>query len=108
MFAVRELSGIADDLNRLAHALGDLSMGQHLSSQGLERDRLVRTIQHYLIPRAIDPTTPLTVVFAGPTGAGKSTLINSLTGLNVSVAGPLRPTTTNPLVLASADRVHDF
>jgi len=50
-----------------------------------------------------NPLAPLTVVFAGPTGAGKSTLLNSVAGAEHSVAGPLRPTTKSPLVLAARD-----
>jgi hypothetical protein len=47
-------------------------------------------------------------VFAGPTGAGKSTLLNSVAGGDHAVAGPLRPTTKEPLVLASAARAHQY
>ena len=40
----------------------------------------------------------LTVVaFAGSTGAGKSTLFNSIVGEEVAKAGVLRPTTSEPL-----------
>ncbi len=68
------------------------------------RDRIVRTVRSYLIPRLSDPGKPLTVVFAGPTGAGKSTLINSLAGAELSATGPLRPTTRSPLIFAAADQ----
>ncbi len=73
------------------------------------RDRLVGTIRNYLIPRTSHPDSPLLVVFAGPTGAGKSTLVNAMAGLDLAVAGAVRPTTSKPLVLAgtagAAERV---
>lgn len=65
-----------------------------------DRDRLVGTIRHYLIPSLETPDKPLLVVFAGPTGSGKSTLINSLAGRDLSPAGWVRPTTSVPVVLA--------
>lgn len=108
MVALRDLTQLGDDLGRLAGALEALTLGADLSSVAIERDRLARTIRDYLIPRAEDPEMPLIVVFAGPTGSGKSTLINSLTGLELSLAGPLRPTTTGPVVLTDAPRRHDF
>lgn len=100
MVALRDLIPLGDDLDRLAGALEDLRLTEGLSSLQAERDRLIGSIRHYLIPRTSDGGTPLTVVFAGPTGSGKSTLINSLAGLELSVAGPLRPTTTGPVILA--------
>ena len=47
---------------------------------------------------------PLLAVVGGSTGAGKSTLVNTLVGADVSPAGVLRPTTRSPvLVCAPAD-----
>lgn len=103
MLAIEESSSrLVDKLDRLADALERLSLGPRFPSLAAERDRLARAVREYLIPRAADGATPVTVVFAGPTGSGKSTLINSLTGSDISAAGPLRPTTTVPLVLASS------
>jgi energy-coupling factor transporter ATP-binding protein EcfA2 len=48
------------------------------------------------------------VVFAGPTGSGKSTLINTLTGRDLSETGSLRPTTSAPVVLASEANASRF
>jgi energy-coupling factor transporter ATP-binding protein EcfA2 len=89
------LSDLATSLRALAIPVSDPVLAG-------KRDWVVRTIDGYLIPRIDNPGAPLTVVFAGPTGAGKSTLLNSVAGADHTVAGPLRPTTKAPLVLASA------
>jgi hypothetical protein len=41
----------------------------------------------------------LLVVVGGPTGVGKSTLVNTLVGRQVSEVGVLRPTTRSPVVI---------
>src|SRR3712207_4503799 len=45
---------------------------------------------------------PLLMVVGGSTGAGKSTLVNSLVGSVVSPAGVLRPTTRAPVLACNA------
>lgn len=100
MVAVRDTSGLGDDLDRLACAVEALEFGPRLSDLERESARLASVMRSYLMPRAQDSSTPLTVVVAGPTGSGKSTLVNSLTGFDMSAAGPLRPTTRVPVVLA--------
>ena len=66
--------------------------------------RAVRAqIDEYLIPRVSHPHAPLLVVIGGPTGAGKSTLVNSLLHRVVSPAGALRPTTRSPVVVCHPD-----
>jgi energy-coupling factor transporter ATP-binding protein EcfA2 len=99
--ALRDKGHVADALDRLAGALETLDLGPDLGDLASDRDRLAAQIRSYLIPRAIDADHPITVVFAGPTGSGKSTLINSLTGLEMSATGVLRPTTTGPVALSS-------
>ncbi len=46
---------------------------------------------------------PLLAVVGGSTGAGKSTLVNSLVGGRVSPAGVLRPTTRSPVLVHHPD-----
>lgn len=108
---MRAANGLVDDLERLASGLENQSSGSGgLRGTGTEetRDRLVRTIRSYLIPRLTEPEAPLCVVFAGPTGSGKSTLLNSLSGASISETGPIRPTTKSPVILAAEGSGHRF
>lgn len=91
-----------DHLNALASSLEALDLrSPEIDRRARDtRERLARTIRTYLIPRLEGDTGPLSVVFAGPTGSGKSTLVNSLSGRDVSMTGPIRPTTCDPVVLA--------
>jgi energy-coupling factor transporter ATP-binding protein EcfA2 len=104
MVAVRKPQGLVDDLERLALALESLDLRTAaLRGNDVEatRERLIRTVRSYLIPRLLEPELPFCVVFAGPTGSGKSTLVNSISGIDVSATGPLRPTTSVPVVLTT-------
>ncbi len=66
---------------------------------------VVHQVEDYLLPRLADLDAPLLAVVGGSTGAGKSTLVNSLVGEHVTTSGVLRPTTRSPvLVCAPADR----
>ena len=47
-------------------------------------------------------------VVGGSTGAGKSTLVNSLVGDDVSRTGVLRPTTRSPVLVHHPDAAHWF
>jgi energy-coupling factor transporter ATP-binding protein EcfA2 len=51
-----------------------------------------------LLPRLREVDHPAVIVVGGSTGAGKSTLVNSLLGAEVSEAGVLRPTTRAPIL----------
>jgi energy-coupling factor transporter ATP-binding protein EcfA2 len=72
-----------------------------------ERARELREHVHsYLLPRVRSLESPLVVLLLGPTGSGKSTLINTLAGAPVSRTGVLRPTTRDAVLLATeADAV---
>ncbi|MGI8681201.1 MAG: ABC transporter [Mycobacteriales bacterium] len=66
---------------------------------------IVGQIDDYLLPRLRQLDAPLLTVVGGSTGAGKSTLVNSLVGEQVTTAGVLRPTTRAPVLVCSpADR----
>lgn len=72
------------------------------------RKELVGQIDDYLIPRLQDLEAPLLAVVGGSTGAGKSTLVNSLMGAQVSEAGVLRPTTRAPVLVCDPGDRHWF
>lgn len=64
-----------------------------------DRSRLLDQIDDYLLPRYGDVDAPVLAVVGGSTGAGKSTLVNSLVGAPVSASGALRPTTRDPVLV---------
>ncbi|MFF4319912.1 dynamin family protein [Streptomyces sp. NPDC001568] len=72
------------------------------------RAELLAQLDDYLVPRLKAPEAPLLAVIGGSTGAGKSTLVNSLVGRQVSEAGVLRPTTRTPVLVCHPDDHHWF
>ncbi|MFU8853772.1 ABC transporter [Micromonospora sp. SL1-18] len=62
---------------------------------------LTHQLDDYLLPRLARLDAPLLVVVGGSTGAGKSTLVNSLVQARVSAAGVLRPTTRSPVLVCN-------
>jgi energy-coupling factor transporter ATP-binding protein EcfA2 len=72
------------------------------------RDELLAQLDDYLVPRLKEPEAPLLAVVGGSTGAGKSTLVNSLVGRRVSEAGVLRPTTRTPVLVCHPEDHHWF
>jgi hypothetical protein len=75
--------------------------------QGERRD-LMGQIDDYLLPRLQRLDAPVLAVVGGSTGAGKSTLVNSLIGREVSLAGVLRPTTRAPVLVCHPNEVGWF
>ncbi|QZY30904.1 dynamin family protein [Nocardioides coralli] len=63
------------------------------------RTELVDQLEDYVIPRVLTADAPLLAVVGGSTGAGKSTLVNSLVGARVTEPGVLRPTTRSPVLV---------
>jgi hypothetical protein len=72
------------------------------------RDDLVAQVDDYLLPRLRQMEAPVLMVVGGSTGAGKSTLVNSLVGSIVSPAGVLRPTTRSPVLACHPEDLHWF
>lgn len=66
---------------------------------------LLNQLNDYLLPRVLGNEAPLLVVLSGSTGAGKSTLVNTLIGARVSATGVLRPTTSSPILVCHPDDV---
>src|SRR6476619_6439884 len=65
----------------------------------LERARLLNQLDDYVVPRLTSLDAPLLAVVGGSTGAGKSTLVNSVVGREVTLPGVLRPTTRSPVLI---------
>lgn len=63
------------------------------------RTEMVSQLEDYVLPRLIQIDAPLLAVVGGSTGAGKSTLVNSIVGEVVTEAGVLRPTTRSPVLV---------
>ena len=99
MVAELDAARLADALTRLRAALHavrlPLATPGALAGEGV-RAELEGQIGDYLLPRLRQMDAPLLMVVGGSTGAGKSTLVNSLVGAEVSAAGVLRPTTRAP------------
>ena len=72
------------------------------------RDDLAAQVDDYILPRLRQMDAPALIVVGGSTGAGKSTLVNSLVGAVVSPAGVLRPTTRAPVLACHPDDVRWF
>lgn len=72
------------------------------------RRELVEQLDDYVIPRLSSLDAPLLAVVGGSTGAGKSTLVNTLVGARVSRTGVLRPTTTVPVLVHHPEDDHWF
>src|SRR5699024_10175506 len=64
-----------------------------------ERDRLATQVRHHLLPRLRQVAAPVIVVVGGSTGAGKSTIVNSVVTKEVTTSGVLRPTTRQPILV---------
>ena len=63
------------------------------------RQQLISQLEDYVLPRQMTVEAPLLAVVGGSTGAGKSTLVNSLVGRRVTAPGLLRPTTRSAVLV---------
>ena len=93
---------VAAALTRLRAALADVRLPVPLPGRD-DTAALVRAhvaqLDDYILPRLAREDAPLLAVISGSTGAGKSTLVNSLVGRVVSAAGVIRPTTLAPVLV---------
>ena len=92
---------LAEALQRLGVALDGVALPLELPE--VERRRGARQemlgqLTDYVLPRLRQIEAPLLAVVGGSTGAGKSTLVNSVVGRRVTEPGVLRPTTRSPVL----------
>ena len=64
---------------------------------------MAQQLDDYILPRSASMDSPLTIVVGGSTGAGKSTLVNTLLGEPLTQSGAIRPTTRHPVLLYRAE-----
>ncbi|TSD63608.1 dynamin family protein [Aeromicrobium piscarium] len=67
------------------------------------RREVADQLSDFVVPRLKRLDAPMLVVVGGSTGAGKSTLVNSIVGRHVSDSGVLRPTTRTPVLVHHPD-----
>ncbi|MEV4461119.1 dynamin family protein [Microbispora sp. NPDC049633] len=99
-------AALTEALNQLRTAVKGLHFG--LDVPGSEEARkaqaaVLAQLDDYVIPRIHMSTAPALIVVAGSTGAGKSTIVNSLAGRKVSATGVRRPTTATPVLACHPD-----
>jgi hypothetical protein len=82
----------------LQHAVLPLELPGVAERRATQRE-MVDQLEDYVIPRVMTLDAPLLAVVGGSTGAGKSTLVNSLVGSRVTEPGVLRPTTRSPVLV---------
>lgn len=100
------MNGLSAALAQLRQALDDV----HLPLPLPDQERVTRAcsgmrnqLDDYILPRLATLDAPLLVVVGGSTGAGKSTLVNSLIGRRVTTPGVIRPTTRSPVLVHHPD-----
>src|SRR5262245_52292560 len=96
------MPSLAEALTRVRATATEMRYPLQVPSAAAAKDanrQLVARIDDYLVPRISQRDAALLVIVGGPTGAGKSTLVNSLVRAPVSRAGVIRPTTRAPVLV---------
>ncbi|GAA3927398.1 dynamin family protein [Actinomadura viridis] len=96
---IRALNGLRDQLGAFEFLLEVPGVDEAREA----RLELRNQLNDYVLPRIQAAGTPMLVVLGGSTGAGKSTLVNTLVGARVSATGVLRPTTSSPILVCHPD-----
>lgn len=86
---------LTDQLERVSLPLNIAGAEEARETQS----RGVRRLEDHILPRLKNLDAPLLCVVGGSTGAGKSTIVNSLVRQKVSASSAVRPTTRRPLLL---------
>lgn len=93
---------LANGLSSLRTALDGVRYPLELPQAAALRNgvrHIIAQLDDYLLPRLANLDAPLLAVVGGSTGAGKSTLVNTLIGRVVSRPGVIRPTTKAPVLV---------
>ena len=111
MTVVGEVEGLVSAVETLREAVDRASLPLDVPTRAraeASRRALLQQLDDYVVPRLRSLDAPLLAVVGGSTGAGKSTLVNSVVGSTVSRSGVLRPTTTSPVLVHHPDDRHWF
>jgi len=102
---------LTEALSSLRATLRDTRLPLFLPSRDAAKaaaTQVTSQLDDYVLPRLADIGAPLLAVVGGSTGAGKSTLVNSLVGREVSRSSVIRPTTKSPVLVMSPSDEHWF
>jgi hypothetical protein len=95
----RDLLGAAESLRAEVASLPLPLQVPDVERSRVEREALLGQLDDYLLPRLRRLDAPVLAVVGGSTGAGKSTLVNSIARREVTRSGVLRPTTRSPVLV---------
>ena len=101
-----DVEALVSAVESLRDAVAEASLPLEVPSRApaeTSRRQLLQQLDDYVLPRLRSIDAPLLAVVGGSTGAGKSTLVNSVVGRQVSRPGVLRPTTTSPVLVHHPD-----
>lgn len=94
---------VQQDLESIADALEAASFRlpfDDRTARDRARSDMATGVRRFLLPRVIDGDGPVVGLLTGPTGTGKSTLLNSLAERRLSAISAVRPATTDLVVWA--------
>jgi energy-coupling factor transporter ATP-binding protein EcfA2 len=108
---VQDGTALLHAVESLRRQVDELALPLELTGVGAARRArtdLRAQLDDYVLPRLRAQDAPLLTVVGGSTGAGKSTLVNSIVGATVSRSGVLRPTTRSPVLVHHPEDVQWF